>query len=94
MGPIFIHTRSSKIYNVEQLYKLKVQTRNQILERIYTKGELMAAEGYQAKVHNGFISYELDCEDLFLVATKIKTFLEQEEASGELLRRQLKLKGL
>jgi len=85
--------RSFKIYNLEQLYKLKGETRNKILERIYTADELAIAEGYQVIKHDDFNTYEMeDGLELFNVAKKIKAFLEQQEVSGELLKRQLKLK--
>jgi hypothetical protein len=85
--------RSFKIYNVEQLYKLKGETRNKILERIYTADELAIAEGYQVVNHVGFKTYKMeDGLESFNVAKKLKAFLEQQEVSGELLNRQLKLK--
>lgn len=85
--------RSFKIYNVEQLYKLKGETRNKILERIYTADELAIAEGYQVVNHVGFKTYEMeDGLESFNVTKKLKAFLEQQEVSGELLNRQLMLK--
>jgi len=85
--------QSSKIYNVEQLYKLKGATRNKILRGFYTADELAIVEGYQVIKHANFNTYEMeDGLEIFNVAKKLKAFLEQEEASGQLLNRQLKLK--
>ena len=82
-----------RIYNVEQLYKLKGETRNKILRRLYTADELAIAEGYQVIKHGGFSTYEMEAGlGSFNIAKKLKAFLEQQEVSGELLNRQLKLK--